>query len=464
MRLTFLGAAGEVTGSQHLLEVEERRILLDCGLFQGRRAESRRKNEEFEFAADSIDVVILSHAHIDHCGNLPRLYRQGFRGPIYCTEATADVATVMLRDSARIQAEDARYLAKHLKKGHPSIEPLYEDEDVSGVVRLFEALPYGETFTHDDNLRLRFLDAGHILGSAITELDVQEAGVWKRVTYTGDLGRPDSPIVHDPEPIERCDVLICESTYGDRVHPASNDITAELKRLLERTEQEGGRVIVPAFSLGRTQQLVYFLNHLFNEGELPALPVFVDSPLSTRITNIYRDHLHVMDDDVQQMLEHDDDPFGFPWLTYIHNRDESRALNDHPGPLMVIAASGMCENGRIRHHLVHGIGDERNTIALIGFQAAHTLGRKLAEQRPFVKIFDRDFPLKARVEKLDGLSGHADAHDFRGWFQQAAQRGGIGQAFLVHGEPQASQALATILEEFCDLPPIVPNRNESFEL
>ncbi len=464
MQITFHGAAGEVTGSQHLLEVEERRILFDCGLFQGHRAEARRKNEEFAFPAESIDAVILSHAHIDHSGNLPRLYRQGFRGPIYCTEATADVATIMLRDSAKIQAEDARYLGKHLKRGHPPIEPLYDDEDVDGIVGLFETIEYGRMRQIDRDTRIRFLDAGHILGSAITELDVQEAGVWKRVVYSGDLGRRDSPLLHDPQPIERCDVLICESTYGNRLHPPARDIKQELRRILSDAVKLEGRVIVPAFSLGRTQQLTYFLNDLFNEGKLPPIPVYVDSPLSLRLTRIYREHLSVMDAEVQRVLEADPDPFGFPWLTYIHSGAESRALNDRHGAMVIISASGMCENGRVVHHLAHAIRDDRNTIALIGFQAEHTLGRKLAERRPFVKIFDHEFPLKAHVEKLDGLSAHADANDFRWWFEQAAQRGGIGQAFLVHGEPEASRALADILDGYCDEHPIIPARGDSYEL
>ena len=464
MHITFHGAAGEVTGSQHLLEVEQRQILLDCGLFQGHRAEARLKNERFVYDPKQVDAVVLSHAHIDHCGNLPRLVRKGFRGPIFCTPATADVAAIMLQDAARIQAEDARFLSRHLKPGHPSVEPLYDQEDVERTVARFELLELGTRHPIDERLRIRFREAGHILGSAITELDVDDAGEWKRIVFSGDLGRRDSPLLRDPEPIERCDVLICESTYGDRVHPPVSNIKSELKRILHEAVKLGGRVIVPAFSLGRTQQLVYFLNDLFNSGELPPLPVFVDSPLSLRLTRVYRNHLQILDDDVQEVLQHDADPFGFPWLKYIQSIQESKALNEHEGPLMIISASGMCESGRIVHHLAQAVGEERNTIVLIGFQAVHTLGRKLAERRPYVKIFDREFALKAHGERLEGLSAHADIHDFRWWLEQNASRGGIGQAFLVHGEPTATQALAQLMEPYCDLPPIIPARGERFEV
>jgi len=464
MQLTFYGAAGEVTGSQHLLKVEEREILFDCGLFQGRRAETRRKNESFTYTPASVNSVVLSHAHIDHCGNLPRLVKKGFRGPIYCTPATADVAAVMLGDAAKIQREDAHYLQRHLKKGHPPVEPLYDQNDVERTIDLFEPLAVGPIHEIDNNLRIRFLEAGHILGSAICQLDVQDAGVWKRVVFSGDLGRHDAPLLKDPETIERTDVLICESTYGNRIHPPASDIKKELKRIVEEAVKLGGRIIVPAFSLGRTQQLTYFLNDLFNAGELPRIPVFVDSPLSLRLTRVYRDHLDAMDADVQRVLQNDPDPFGFPWLTYITSAAESRTLNDREGAMMVISASGMCESGRIVHHLVHAVDDPKNTIALMGFQAAHTLGRKIAERRPFVRIFDRDFPLRAKVEKLDGMSAHADAHDFKWWFEQAAAQGGIGQAFLVHGEPESATALASVLDDFCDQPPIIPERGQSFEV
>lgn len=464
MKLTFHGAAGEVTGSQHLLEVDGQHFLFDCGLFQGHRAEARRKNEQFAFEPETIDAVFLSHAHIDHCGNLPGLYRQGFRGPVYCTEATADVVEVMLNDSAKIQSEDVRYLSRHLKKGHPSIEPLYDQKDVRELLKLLHPLKYHQEYELTKDVRVRFEDAGHILGSAITILDVEEEGVWRRVVFSGDLGRRGLPLLRDPTLIGRCDVLICESTYGNRVHPPVTDIKSELLRILKEAVTVGGRVIVPAFSLGRTQQLVYFLNELFNEGALPRIPVYVDSPLSSRLTKVYRKHLDIMNSEIQNVLLNDADPFGFPWLTYIGSPQESKELNSREGALVIISASGMCEGGRVVHHLAHAIKDAKNTVVLIGYQAAYTLGRKIAERRKYVKIFDRDFPLKAHVEKLDGLSAHADVYDFKWWFEAASQQGGIGQAFLVHGETESSTALAEVLREYCDEDPIIPSRGDSFEV
>ena len=464
MKFTFYGAAQEVTGSQHLLEVNGGRFLFDCGLFQGQRAEARRKNEQFAYKPNSIDAVLLSHAHIDHCGNLPRLYRKGFRGTVFCTEATADVAEVMLKDGAKIQLEDARYLSRHLKKGHPSTSPLYDEKDVHGLMKLVQPLEYHQEHELADDVRIRFDDAGHILGSAITTLDVEEEGVWRRIVFSGDLGRRDLPLLRDPTPIGRCDVLICESTYGNRIHPPAGDIKSELVRILKDALKLGGRVIVPAFSLGRTQQLVFFLNDLFNEGLLPPIPVFVDSPLSSRLTRVYRRHLDIMDNEVQKVLLDDSDPFGFPWLTYVGSPRESKGLNSRKGAMVIISASGMCEGGRVVHHLAHAIEDPKNTIAIIGYQAAHTLGRRIVERQKYVKIFDRDFSLKAHVEKLNGLSGHADVHDFKWWFEQAAKQGGIGQAFLVHGERESAQALSKVLSGYCDEEPIIPARGESFEI
>ncbi|WP_339742320.1 MBL fold metallo-hydrolase [uncultured Rubinisphaera sp.] len=464
MKITFHGAAGEVTGSQHLLESDGRKILFDCGLFQGRRAESRRKNEEFAYDPREIDVVILSHAHIDHSGNLPRLFRMGFRGRVFCTHATADFVEIMLKDAAKIQQEDSRYLSRHLKPGHPSVEPLYDQDDVDGLMALFEPLDFEKRHEIASGFRIRFLNSGHILGSAITEVDIEKDGVWKRIVFTGDLGRRDLPLLPDPSTIERCDVLICESTYGNRVHPPSRDIKMELLRILKEAIAVGGRVIVPAFALGRTQQLVYFLNELFNENLLPPIPVFVDSPLATRLTKVYRDHLEIMDEEIQLLLRDDDDPFGFPWLRYVRSSHESKELNDREGTMLIISASGMCESGRVVHHLAHAISNPHNTVALIGFQAEHTTGRRIAERQKYVKFFDRDFPLKAHVEKLDGLSAHADVTDFRWWFEQAAQAGGIGQAFLVHGEPDSALALAEVLRDFTDEDPIIPIRGQSFEV
>ena len=464
MKITFLGAAGEVTGSQHLIETDSRRILLDCGLFQGRREETYLKNSQFAYPPESLDAVFLSHGHMDHCGNIPRLYSKGYRGPVFCTSATADIAEIMLKDSARIQQEDARYLERKLQEKHPPVEPLYSEDDVKGVAKLFERLDYHEWHELGDDLKVRFLDAGHILGSAIIELKIKDQREWRHMVFTGDLGRRDLPLLRDPEPIEGCEILISESTYGNRVHEKASDLKEELHQILDEASRVEGRVIIPAFSLGRTQQIIYYLNALFNENRLPHIPIFVDSPLSTRLVSVYRHHIREMDDDVQEVIESDRDPFGFSLLDYVSTREESIALNKRKGAFVVIAGSGMCENGRVRHHLKNGIEQVENTIVLMGYQAAHTLGRRLMNRDPKVKIFDRYYQVKAKVVQLSGLSGHADVVDFKWWYEESAKRGNIGQVFLVHGEPNSATALSELIRDQCDLEPIIPQYQQSFEV
>ncbi len=464
MKITFCGAAGEVTGSQHLIECGNLRILLDCGLFQGHRAESRHKNETFFHDPAELDAVILSHAHIDHCGNLPGLYRHGFRGPVFCTDATADVAEIMLLDSVHIQTEDARYLARHRTHAGFPIEPLYTEKDVRGLVRQIEAQSYGQWHELYPELRLRFRDAGHILGSAIVELEFQEQAETRRVVFTGDLGRRELPLLRDPERVPGCDILISESTYGNRVHEPVGNIKSELLRVIQHAVSVGGRVVIPAFSLGRTQQIVYFLNELRAANLLPDVPVFVDSPLSNRLTAVFRRHVDLFDEQARTTFHDYADPFSFPGLTYIATQEESMGLNHRRGPFVVIAASGMCENGRILHHLRHSVQDPKNTVVIIGYQAQSTLGRRIVERQPYLRIYDRDYKLHAKVEILNGLSGHADVNDFKWWYEGLASEKGVGQAFLVHGEPAASQALATVLKDYCDEDPILPQLHESFEV
>lgn len=464
MKLTFLGAAGEVTGSQHLIETQHLRVLLDCGLFQGHRAESRMKNEHFHCHPKDLDGVILSHAHADHCGNLPGLYKAGFRGPIFCTPATADVAEIMLHDSAHIQEEDARYLNRKHPPHLPRIHPLYTDEHVTAVVKHFETIPYGEWHDLSRHFRLRFQDAGHILGSAITEMEIEEKGDWRRVVFTGDLGRRNTPLLRDPQRVEGCDILITESTYGNQLHPPSDDIKSQLKVILERAAARGGRVIVPAFSLGRTQTFVYFLNQLYNAGQLPSIPIFVDSPLSTEITSVYRNHPEALDIESHRERQSDKNLFSFPGLRYIATQSESIELNHRKGAFVVIAASGMCEAGRVIHHLRHAIEDPNNCVALIGFQAENTLGRRIRDRLPTVRILDQMVNLRAEVCSIEGLSAHADAEDFKWWFEGLAAVRGVGRAFVVHGEHEASQALAGLLDHVCDEPPTLPKYRESFEV
>ena len=466
MKITFLGAAGEVTGSQHLIETSHRRILLDCGFFQGRRAESRKKNETFHCDPKNLDAVILSHAHIDHCGNLPQLYRKGFRGPVFCTDATADIAEIMLMDSAKIQREDAKYLSRKLEGDHPPVEPLYTDDDVRELIKNFEPCPFSEwqSLSENNEVRVRFHTAGHVLGSAIVELELKDGTDQKRVVFSGDLGRRGMPLLKDPVPVEGADVLICESTYGSRVHPPPQDIKTQLKKIIGEAYVKGGRVIIPAFSFGRTQQIVYFLNELTNSGELFCLPMFLDSPLASRLTHVFRRYDHTLDSDVQETLKFDDDPFGFHCLTEIENQEQSIELNKRRGAFVVIAASGMCENGRVVHHLKQALPREENTVILMGYQAPHTTGRRIAEKQKYVRIHDRDVACKANILQLEGLSAHADVLDFKWWFEESSKRGHFGQVFLVHGEPDSAKALSQTIRDYCDEEPIIPQFGDSFEI
>lgn len=465
MKLTFLGGVGEVTGSQHLLESDTLRILLDCGLFQGRRAEAYSKNRHFRCGPSQLDAVILSHAHIDHCGNLPGLYRAGFRGPIYSTPATADLTAIMLRDSLHIQQEDARYLTRHAgAPDRPPIEPLYGDEDVRGVVKLLEPLEGADWHELSPALSLRFTNAGHILGSAVIQLAVEDRGDVLRIVFTGDLGRRGLPLLWDPQSVEGCDVLITESTYAGSIHPPPEDLKIRLLKVIERADETGGKVVIPAFSLGRTQQVLFYLHEMAQSGKLPRVPVFVDSPLSNRVTEVYSRHRELFDAAALRVLRQDGDLFDFPMLTYIESPQQSMELNRREGPFVVIAGSGMCENGRVRHHLKHTVEDERNTIVLIGFQAEHTLGRRIAERPPTVRILDRVFPLRARVESFGGLSAHADAEDFKWFFSHMSADSHIGRAFIVHGEPPAAHAMAALVHDLCDENPTIPGLYETHEI
>lgn len=464
MKLTVLGAAGEVTGSQHLIETASRRLLLDCGFFQGHRAESREKNSHFLCHPKEVDAVILSHAHIDHCGNLPGLYKAGFRGPIFCTPPTAEIAEVMLRDAAKIQREDADYLRRHLSPAQArAVEPLYDETHARAVCELIETIPYGKLEEVGKDVRIRFLEAGHILGSAMVELDLEEQGVWKRVLFTGDIGRRGLPILRDPQLSERCDLLITEGTYGNRIHPDAGEQQQELARIIGQTAARGGRVIIPAFALGRTQNILYYLNDLHNQGKLPRIPMYVDSPLSRELTHIYMRHQHEMDVALQRIRQTDENPFSFPGLQFIRTPQESASLNHREGSFVVVASSGMCESGRVVHHLKHALDDEKNTVILMGFQAQHTLGRRLQEKRPSVMVLNKQVTVRAEIESLTGLSAHADADDFRWWYGELAKRGGCGQAVVVHSEEPAAEATAQLVAHASDEPPIIPKRGQVIE-
>jgi metallo-beta-lactamase family protein len=435
MKLTFHGAAGMVTGSMHRLESDGEQFLLDCGMYQGRRKEAERLNRDFPFAASSIKAVILSHAHIDHSGRLPLLVKEGFRGPIYATPATMDLCTAMLRDTGHIAESDAEFVNRKHPHDEP-VEPLYTVEDAAAAMPWFHPVAYHVVTAVGTRLAMESWDAGHMLGSASIVLTQGNT----RLAFSGDVGRPGLPIIRDPEALPPVDYLIMESTYGGRRHSQTGEALDKLQRIVERTAQRGGRVIVPAFAVGRTQQIVLLLHQLMNQKRIPSIPIFVDSPLAVDVTEAFRAHPECFDEGVNQYLSDGEDPFGFKRLTYIRDVNASKKLNDMTGPLVIISASGMCEAGRILHHLRHGIGDPRNTILLAGYQAENTLGRKLAEGWNPVRIFGIPERVEAEVDTLDELSGHADASELLEWIRPMTPS--LKKVFLVHGEPSQSRPLA----------------------
>jgi metallo-beta-lactamase family protein len=439
LKLSFLGAVRTVTGSMHLLEVNGSRILFDCGLFQGPREESNRRNRNLPFDPRSIDVVLLSHAHIDHSGNLPQMVRQGFAGVLYATPATRDLCSVMLRDSAKIQEQDARFVNRRRRSEEPPIEPLYSDEDVLRLMERVAAVPYRTPATVAPGVKATFFDAGHILGSAAVVLDVEERGVRRRIGFTGDLGRKNRPILRDPERPPGIEVLITESTYGGRLHDPMDEVNRELAEVLIGAENTGGKVIVPSFAVGRTQELVYWIAKLQEAKRAPVLPIYVDSPLTVSVTDIYRLHPECFDPEIRELIAAGAGPFLLPNLTYIRDVEESKALNTREGPMVIISASGMAESGRILHHLRNNIEDVRTTILIVGFQAHGTLGRRLVEKAPEVRIYGEKFPVRARVKVINELSAHADQKELLDWILHPSDpQQGI---FIVHGDENQSEAL-----------------------
>jgi metallo-beta-lactamase family protein len=442
MHLQFEGAARTVTGSMHMLTVQGRTVLLDCGLAQGRREEARQLNSTFPFDPSSVAAVVLSHAHIDHSGNLPGLVRHGFRGPIYCTRATQSLCEVMLKDSAFIQERDVEFInKKHQRKGLGPVTPLYTRSDVETTLPLLRGVDYSQTFEVSEGIRCRFEDAGHILGSASLALTLQENGRTCHLAFTGDLGRSGLPILRDPVFIgDEAEFLISECTYGGRVHAPVADMEQQLLEPIQRAAQRRGKIIIPGFAVGRTQELVYVLHKLSVEGKIDYLPVFVDSPLSVNVTEVFRRHPECFDEEVRAILALPDhnDPFGFDRLTYIRDVEHSKELNDRPGPFIVIAASGMCDNGRIVHHLANGVGDPRNMILIAGYQAENTLGKKLVDKQAIVNIFGEPHEVKAEVVVLNSFSGHADRNELLSYISKF-DRTRMKRIFLVHGDPDQAQ-------------------------
>jgi metallo-beta-lactamase family protein len=439
MRIHFLGATRTTTGSMYLIEVNGKRLLLECGFFQGKREESIERNRNFPFNPKEVDAVVLSHAHIDHCGNLPNLCRQGFRGNVYCTFATRDLAGIMLEDSAQIQRDDAEFISrKRAKHGLPPVEPLYSATDAEQAMHQFVSLNYGRPFPVLDGVTVTFLDAGHILGSAQVLFDIREGNRSFRYLFSGDVGRGADDILRDPEPAEGVDYLQVESTYGGREHSPKKDATAQVGQLVKSTLERRGRVIIPAFSVGRTQQIVYTLHQLTLAGQLPVAPIFVDSPLSVNATEVFRLHPECFNASIYKFLHERENPFGMENLTYIREVAHSRKLNDLKDPAIIISASGMCEAGRIRHHLLNHIGHPENLVLFIGYCADHTLGAQiLAGQNP-VNIFGEPVAVRAQIASLDAFSGHADKNELRRYVEAVA--GNLKKISVVHGEE--SQALA----------------------
>ncbi len=468
MKITFYGAARTVTGSQHLVEVNNTRILLDCGLYQGRREESRARNRQLPFDAASVDILILSHAHIDHSGNIPNLVKTGFRGDIVCTHATRALCSTMLLDSGHIQERDAEFVNKiNRKRGKPAdVVPIYTQQDAVESLDYFISQPYHRAREIMPGVTLTFIDAGHMLGSAITLLEIEDRDAKQdvRLVFSGDLGRKGIPIIRDPEFVASADVLILESTYGDRLHPPYPDAEKELERIVNETYRAGGSLIIPAFAVGRAQQLVYTLHQLSDRGDIPHLPIYVDSPLAVNATAIFRLHPEVYDDEIRAFMLDDAhrDPFGFDDLTYIRKVEDSKQLNFMKDPAIIISASGMMEHGRVLHHLKNRITDHRTTILVVGWQAPDTLGRRIVEGQKTVRIFGEEYDNNAHLEVLNGFSGHADRDELVAWVGAMNQK--PRQTFLVHGEEVSAVALAATLHDQFNMQVTVPEFRQSFEV
>jgi len=463
MKLRFMGAVDTTTGSMHLLQVGGRQILLECGLYQGKRKEAFDRNRNIPLNCRMLDCCILSHAHIDHSGNLPSLLKNGYRGPIFATPPTRDLCEVMLADSAHLQVQDVAYVnKKRVRQGKRPFEPLYTPEDIPPTIAAMRSLPYEQALEVAPGVTLSYHDAGHILGSAFVQLDVRENGSTRRLFFTGDMGRPNMPILKDPYVLHQVNFLISESTYGNRLHPSREDVKARLAALCSQVTESRSRLLIPAFSVGRTQQILYFLNELVRQGQIGDLPVYVDSPLSTKATAIHRQHPECYDDETLELMRHGGDPFTFPHLTYVTETEESKKLNAIQGPVVIISASGMCEGGRILHHLTHTVGDPRNVILIVGYQAENTLGRRLVERTSPIRIYGDEYELRAQVAIINALSAHADRNEFGEYFTEMGPK--VDCAFVVHGEPPAASQLAEDLRNLGAREVIQPHIGETYEL
>jgi metallo-beta-lactamase family protein len=459
MKISFLGAARTVTGSMHLVEAAGSTILLDCGMYQGRRKEAYERNLKFPEKALRSDAVVLSHAHIDHSGRLPILIKKGYQGTIHATRATHSLCGAMLLDSAHIQIRDYEHLAKHKV---PVESPLYAEEDAREALKKFSDHRYGAWFDVVPGIRARFLDAGHILGSAVTQLEISEKGKTIRLVFTGDLGRRGMPILRDPEALPECDAIITESTYGDRVHSPVEDTERELAELVTEQKRAGGPIIIPAFSVGRTQNLIYALYRIYKSNRAPRIPIFVDSPLSSQVTKIVSQNAEYFDEEALAVLGDKGAPFYFPEVKYTESVEESMALNERKDPFIVISASGMCETGRVLHHLRHWITKPQTLVLIVGYQAEYTLGRRLLLGAERVKVLGDELPVRARVKKMNAMSAHADRDDLIHYLSPLSRT--CGDIFVVHGDPSPAEALAKRLQESGCARVRVPEQGDTVEL
>jgi metallo-beta-lactamase family protein len=464
--LEFYGAADEVTGSSHRLHVGQLDIGLDCGLFQGHRAEANRQNREVPTWAIGAQAIVLSHAHLDHSGNLPTLVRRGFRGNIFCTPATRDLCSVMLRDAAMIQDQDARYINKHNQRNGSDerVEPLYDADDAERAVSQMISVPLHRAMPIAPSVSLTFHDSGHVLGSALCAIDVAEASQTKRILFTGDLGRAELPLLRAPEVISSANVLLMESTYGDRDHPSIATLDAELGKIVNTTIGRGGRVYIPTFALERAQEVLFALERLHEKRLIPRVPIYIDSPLAIAVTEIYKLHPEGLSPDVRQRIIERNDPFSPPGLHYVSEIADSRRLQLEEHPCIIIAGSGMCEGGRILHHLARGLAQEKNSVIIVGFMAQHTLGRRLIEGRTRAKVFGVERDVRASIHSLGGLSAHAGQSDLVAYARATAQAGPLERVLLVHGEPAARATLARHLEGALSAVVMRPVKGERIEL
>jgi metallo-beta-lactamase family protein len=449
MKIKFIGAAREVTGSKHLITTDSgKKILLDCGMFQGKGLETDSMNRDLMFDPSQIDHIILTHAHIDHSGLIPYAYKLGFRGSVICTNGTRDLCAIMLADSAFIQEHDTiTFNKRRIKKGLPQVEPIYTQADATACLKLFIGVPNDMKFRIDDNIKVRFTNTGHMLGSGVANIEISENGKIKKIAYTGDIGRPSDQILTPPQPFPQADILITESTYGDRLHQDSKQAEEDLLNIVVDTcVRKKGKLIIPAFSVGRTQEIVFSLNNFFNAGRLPKIDMFVDSPLAVNATAVFRMHPECFNKNFSDVMEKDPDPFGFDNLYYINKVEDSKKLNVHKNPCVIISASGMMEAGRVKHHLANNISDPKNTILIVGYCAPSTLGAKIGRGDKEVSIFGTIYKVKAEVKKLESFSGHGDYKELIS-FLNCQDKNLLGRVFIVHGEYETQKKYISFLTD-----------------